>query len=255
MADIILPSDIDVALAADLDVSLAADVDIVTTPIVKHVVNGVHFDGTNDFLSKITPLTGVVASKLWTASVWVKSHAAATNHTIHMGRLVNTAKVAMRILSNNNFFIQGDKGTGTVPDTILRMDAPGFLDTTSWHNVLWSVDMSDSGKARLLFDGVDALNLITHLDFEINFAVDNTGIGAFANGAIKANVDMADFWSFPGVYTDFDIAANVEKFIDAGGRPVNLEATTPVKGVILLKKSFVPSKWTPLTTCFAGGRC
>lgn len=223
MAGIILPSDIDIALSGAVDVSLSGGVDIVTSP-APFSVTGVEFDGANDWLTHGL-LTGTVNSKLWTGSVWFKPDV--TNITHMLLRMKNNAAGFSRAevrYQNNQFFVI--QGWTTLGATAFQVFFNVILDTSKWHNILWSVDLNDfANKIHLYLNDVSTLTTGTNVNTEIGFAQgDENGVGASFDSGNKVDGRIADFWMAPGVYLDFSVEANRRKFINLDKKPVFLGA-------------------------------
>ena len=190
---------------------------------------GTHFDGTNDFLNHVGVLTGAANSKLWTGSLWFKSNDNTRNHVLLQGRNVgdNFRRYAVRLQSNGFFVIDGWRTTTARTLNI----SFAFTDTTSWHHVMWSVDLNDiAGKTHLYLDDVSTLEGNVSANNEIDFGgAGRNSVGASFDSGSKASMDMADIWSFDGIHLDLSITANRRKFISATGKPVDLglDGSTP----------------------------
>jgi len=190
---------------------------------------GVHFDGTNDYLSDSGAMTGAADSKLFTLSVWVLFDA--TGGDEYIFTTAGGGKFIILKQSDNKLFIQGDSPAGA---TILQAAGGTVLSSSTWYNILISCDMSDTGKRDIFINGSDdspTWNIYT--DSAIDFTGNST-VGSNHTGGSKLSGDMAEFWFEDGVYTDFSQSANREKYalsgipVDLGTNGENPTATSPV---------------------------
>lgn len=242
MADILLPSDIDVALSGDIDVPLPGDIDLVTVPTTDYLANGVTFDGTNDFLNRGADLTGSTAGKLWTGSLWFKANSSGLSQTFYAAQTGVFAFVEVRLQGNNFFVIEARRSSTAV---VLQMFFSNFTDTTSWHHLLWSADLTNPARRHLILDDVEVDEGSTHVNIDIDFLNDDHFVGSRAGGFTKADSDMADFWMFPGVYLDFSIEANRRLFRTSGGKPKDLgsDGSIPTGAAPLIYFSGLTAVW------------
>lgn len=95
------------------------------------------------------------------------------------------------------------------------------LDNTDWHVLLFSVDMSSSGKRHLYLDGVSDYQNLTYTDDNIEFSSDRCVVGAVSNFFGFMDGKIGFLW-FNTEYIDFSQEANRLKFFDAFGYPVDL---------------------------------
>jgi len=241
MADILLPSDIDVALSGAIDVPLPGDIDLVTSP-AEYAANAVAFDGTNDYLDRGGDLTGSVAGKLLTGSLWFKINSVGIGHTFYAAETGAFVFIEVRLQANNFFVVQARQSNTAV---VLQMFFSNFTDTTSWHHLLWSADLTNPARRHLILDDVEVDEASTHVNVDMDFQNDEHQIGAKVGGFNKADSDMADFWMFPGVYIDFSIEANRRRFRTSGGKPKDLgsDGSIPTGSSPLLYFSGATAAW------------
>lgn len=219
-----------------------------------YTANAVHFDGTNDWLSRGAGLTGAADSKLLTFSVWLNSTDAAGAQQIfhHEGsgaanrtRLFKQSSSATR---PNSFAIRGH-AAGDTNTTVLSLESSSnsLAASFGWVNILLSVDVSDSGKRHLYInDSADLDAVLTYTDAVIDFTLTDCGVGGRgSDGNALISADMADLWYAPGVYIDFSVEANRRKFISAAGEPVDLGADgrAPTRSAPLVFLSGATEGW------------
>ena len=172
-------------------------------------VNGVNFDGTNDYLTRGADLTGADSSGRWSGSVWFK-RAATGQMILYAG---TTTRPLVLFGATDNLIIQGRNSGGTI---VLSINTSPITDTASWHHVMWSVDLENAANRHLYVDGVSDLNVGTYEDEEIDFSRTDHAIGASTGGGLKYNGCFADLWLAFGQYIDLSLAANRLKFYNFG---------------------------------------
>jgi hypothetical protein len=157
------------------------------------------------------------ANKFALLSYWFKSSSALRQ------RIFNSGGVASRVFHDS----------GTILDIEFYHSSGAAYDLTvasviaadgTWHHVLFSVDVSDTGSDFLYVN--DALQSISPVqaDFNIEWDALDATIDFGVNGTGDPfNGDIADFY-LTNEYLDISVEANRRKFIDASGAPVDLGA-------------------------------
>lgn len=177
---------------------------------------GVEFDGTNDFLTKSSGLTGASDSKLFSGSFWFKKITVATNQVIlHFDEYGDGPDFR----TSDEIRIHAFDTTGT---PALKINTTGDSDTDSWHHCMWSVDMADTGKRHLYLDDVSDLTVVDYEDQILDFTQTSWTIGARNDGSRPVGACMADLWLAPAQYIDLSVESKRRKFISSLGFPVNL---------------------------------
>lgn len=179
--------------------------------------NGTQFNGTTQYLIHSDP-TGWADSKLATGSLWVKRDGASGRDTIFS---INGGTVfRLDFLATTNKFFMGTTGS-----PLSATSGTAISDTTTWHHILFSFDLSDTGKRHLYIDDVlDSTTWTTYTDATLDFEVlasANYMVGARSGGDYFQG-DLSEFWFNPGTYIDFSVEANRRKFRTAGGLPAGL---------------------------------
>lgn len=178
-------------------------------------VPAVNFDGTNDYLTRGAGMTGAADSTMCTGSFWIKGNT---------GELFQGDLTRFRALCSVSVFRL--RGRGTTGTNILEYDGATTLSTSAWQHVLFSYDLSDTGKRHVYINDVtDGGAWTTYTNATQDFTESDYAIGANTGGTSKFNGDMAEFWFEDGVYIDFSNSANRRLFISAAGKPVNLGTT------------------------------
>lgn len=181
------------------------------------------YDGTNDWLSRSSALSGVSAGSVGTISFWAK---------LNGGNGTNMA--LLQIQDTGYLGVQVARITTNAVSVTMRStgNATRFQATTDttittalgWFHFLMSWNVSSSLGAIYIDD---ASNLATSgfAAGTIGYAGADVGVGATAAGVNKLNADMAEVWFDPTTYVDLSSSANRRKFITAGGKPAALGAT------------------------------
>jgi hypothetical protein len=116
----------------------------------------------------------------------------------------------------------------TLADPISTMDArvPVSSSTTEWQTIMFSVDLSDTGKRFAYVNGTAAtVNWVSYpnIAYDSLLSVDNYGIGSSYAGGDYFDGNMG-FLYMSQEYIDFSQEANRLKFFDAFNYPVDLGA-------------------------------
>lgn len=181
--------------------------------------NGATFDGSAASFESSADLTDNADSKLWTFSLWFKRVGISTAQQIYASSSKNNR---VEFLSNNLIHVRAENAAGTA---ILEIDTSAITDTASWHNLLCSVDLSDTGKRHLYVDDSTDLSVTTYTDDTINFTNANHAIGAAPNNVEWYDGCLSEVWIDHGTYIDFSTESNRRKFISSGLKAVDLGAT------------------------------
>lgn len=187
-----------------------------------YFANAVNFDGTNDYLTHGSGLTGAGDSKRFTMTGWLKAAADGT----HMRILNGSNRVYISRFTSNQLRISVSSSVPVISLFVVSSDDTMQI-ADGWVNFLTSFDMADTGKRHLYINDSSDLNVTTYNNATLDLDVASWGFGADASGAgNKVNGDMADFMFWDGVYIDFSTEANRRLFIDAGGKPVDPDAAS-----------------------------
>jgi len=209
-------------------------------PAAPYAANGVNFDGTNDYLERGADLTGAADSKLFSGSIWFKRGDTGSTDNVLTGAL---RRHEIFFHSGNSFriVVKNSGGAGVLE---IR-SATTFTSTAVWYHVMWSVDMTDSGKRHFYVDGADDSPTWTkYINDTLDFTETNHAFGSRVGGANKTNACFADPWFAFGQYIDLSVAANRLKFYNAGS-PVDLgsDGSTPTGTAAIIFFSGVTAGW------------
>ena len=194
-----------------------------TNPVSGEVLpEAVSFDGTNDYLSRSSDMTGNADGKTFTFSCWVYCTVESFLYEIPSTSNYN----AKFRVSNTQVQAQNSSGTGI-------LGSNGYaLPFNTWSHLLISVDLSDTSKRHVYINDVDSgvtWNTFTNDNIDFTDAVHwisarkLTGSTAGVRGPDrKANIFL-DY-----TYRDLSIEANRRLFIDADGKPSKTIPSSPI---------------------------
>lgn len=183
--------------------------------------NAVRFDGTNDDLRRGAQITGLVDGQVFTTSFWfnhkgkdadaVAMFFHGTANRFRISRLSKKWHFECRNAADTTLW---EGQTVASYDTVLN---PG------WHHIIFSISLGTPTVQIYVDDAVDQTNLVGPVTGTVNFPFTNWGVGATSTGVIRIDADIADFW-FDDSFQNLTVEANRRKFIDAAGKPVDLES-------------------------------
>ena len=186
-------------------------------------VGAVLFDGTNDYLSKASGLTGASDSDFFILSFWIQVQGGDGTT-----RYIFTDDADMCLVSfttTNKIRITFKKST-FIPTLTIESNT-AITDDNTWHHFMASVHTPDGFtiNSYLYLDGVsDLVTIEAHTGQDADFTRSAHYLGANASGNNKLNADLAEFYFFPGAQMDLSNVANREKFI-VSGKPSDLGST------------------------------
>jgi hypothetical protein len=172
------------------------------------------FDGSTGYLSR-AGLTGAADSKQLSMAFSVKRNAAAACYVIS-----TDPQIAMAV-QNNEITVFGNNSSAS---TILLSQSTISDFQGSWINILYSVDLTDTGKRNVYLNGISvSTTYAIYTDDNLNFASADYEVGRQATtNSTYANADIGVLY-FNNTYIDFSQEANRLKFVDAFGYPVDLQ--------------------------------
>lgn len=196
---------------------------------VAEVAEGVDFDGTTDYLSRATDLTGNVDSKTFTFSCWV-----------YAPQLAADGNCIISQDGFNGFFIYASgavlninaKNSSNV--TILSYQIPSteIPPNNTWFNILISVDLTNTlNKSLYINDKLYTSGWGTYTNDFIDFTRTLISVGRFANTTGYELKGRLSHLFLDYTYRDLSIEANRRLFITADGKPTpvaTLKALNPI---------------------------
>lgn len=185
----------------------------------------VSFDGTNDWLSYSSALTGVpVGSKFGTIAARIKINGGSGNRGILWGQ---TGAFVCRFIieTGTNILSVSVDPVPDAPAAVIIESVTGYTTSDGWLNILISWDCLNDTEGQLYVNDVDDYNATTSdLDNDplCYDQITNWAVGASQSGTLKFNGDIAFLWVDFTTAIDFSIEANRRLFFDASGFPVPL---------------------------------
>lgn len=186
-----------------------------------YVADAVTFDGTADWLNRGADLTGSVDGKVLTISFWIKFNGGdGSNQGI---RVSTSDRISLIKNTSNKIRIATRTSAGA---TVCQMFTTSTLTASSgWNHILIAIDAANT-TSYLYLNGVDDEDTGSTIinDATMDHTVSEHVIGAGdTGGSSKMNADFFDYWEAQE-FVDISQLSNRRKFIDAGGKPVNLGA-------------------------------
>ena len=190
------------------------------------MVESADFDGTNDYMTLATGLTGATDSKTGILSCWARIDGGdgATRYIV-IGQTTGGSNDwwQFRLQADNTFFFRcTDNHSGA--DIISLGTSNAYLAGSSWIHVLASWNLSTPVMNLYVNDASDKASGTLTND-TLDYTQDNWTVGAQNNvGSNKFNGCLAELYFAPGQYLDFSVTNNRRKFITSSLKPVYLGA-------------------------------
>jgi hypothetical protein len=186
------------------------------------------YDGTNDSVARGADWTNSADGKSGIISFWFLMTAGSDGEEMWPYDSTSNRMFIQR-QTGNAFFVDGRNSSSSA---ILQMNSSAYPVDGNWHHFIASWNLAGT-EGWLYVDGSeDQQNgSPTFTDDNIDHTVSDHFIGG--TGGHMMNMAMAEFYFNIDTYLDLSVAANIQKFRSAGGKPVNLgtDGSTPT-GVI-----------------------
>jgi len=219
--------------------SVGTNADVNTT----YAINGVHFDGTNDYLTRGAGLTGAADGKKGIFSAWFKFDAAADASSVRMFTSVTT-NIAVEVARISSGAIRVVM-RNSAESTILSMNSSATYNSADgWIHMLASWDLANS-YAEMYINDVSDDGTPTIVNDTVDYTNSDWVIGAHRDLSGKTNGDMADFYFNTVSNLDLSVESNRRKFISASGRAVSLgsDGSTPTGTAPIIFLSGATAGW------------
>lgn len=179
------------------------------------LTNAVLFSA-SPYLSKSTYYSGVSNSKSLTFGFWVRRVTTGSQHSIYGAG--GGGELIIEFTSADKLRVRAESvGTST---TALEVTTATTFNDTSWHHILVTFDMANSGNRSIYVDdSADAATWATYTDTTLEWNVNQINLGSAVGGGTLLNADLAEFWLDYGTNIDFSTTANRRPFISATGKP------------------------------------
>ena len=187
-----------------------------------YTANGVVFDGTNDYLSYTSALTGESDTDKISVSFWYADQGGNSSEYMFVGVKSPYRYFNLKWSSNGSTCLIELYNSSKIK----LLDGAFMIPSgTGWHHFILSIDLSNSLKRNIYID--DSALSVTWTSYTYgNIGVTTTDthyIGG--SSSTKVNAYLADFWLDFGSYLDITDSAVRRLFISATGKPVYLGAT------------------------------
>lgn len=188
-------------------------------------VDAAYFDGTNDYLEKLSALTGAADSKTGILSFWIRFDAGSgAQRDIFNSRNAGDSSSGVTVVkgTDDKIYIGGNS---SVPAQVMNFNTSAMpIDGTTWKHILASWNAATT-TLQLYVDDVSDKTESVNNNATIVYTDTKWWVGASSFGTTFAlNGNLAEFFFAPGQYLDFSVTANRRKF-NSGGKPANLGAT------------------------------
>lgn len=176
--------------------------------------DAVDFNGTSTRLTLGAGLSGIVDSKKFTLTGWIKSE-----------RLGGAAQVICRADPDRFLCYLFNKLSLIARTTtgVFILNISSLSDVTNvWRWFGISVDLADAGKRHLYFGDTDELNVTTYTNNTIDFTGTNWAVGGNSLTSLDwFDGGMADILFWPGIYVDLSVQTNRRMFYSLSGKYVD----------------------------------
>lgn len=220
-----------------------------------YIAEAVVFDGTNDYLSKTSALTGAADGKTFTISAWVYLNGTGKYQSIYWMSTTTVGsswRMFLRVTNFQQFECQARNAAGS-SIFLMQSHSTEAISGSTWAHIVISVDLGNS-KAHLYVDDVATINPSQITNDNIDWTVPYSNISAYSDGAGKLDADMAEVY-FTDEYLDISVESNRRKFITADGTPTDLgsDGSTPTGTQPLVYFKGAASVWNAGTNAGSGG--
>ena len=200
-------------------------------------VDSADFDGTNDWMTKSSSITGIADGKKGVLSFWFRIDGSDGSELTVFGG-INTAateRISCFRTTGNKWQLECQNSSGT---NILRLNSSlSYTASATWHHFLASWDLSTVGARYIYIDDAADLSVATFTDDTIDYDMANPLwlVGAITSGgAFKFDGCLAELYFDAANFLDLSVTSNRRNFISANLKPVFLgvdgslpTATTP----------------------------
>ena len=184
-------------------------------------LQGVLFDGVNDYLARTTPLSNISASAVFTVSAWVKFTVGGT--VLRVSNQTGGQIFAMSVGPTAVAFAGAPASFVTSFQALY--DTP--INNGKWRHVLLSVNTANAAQRHLLIDGVPVSptwNPYAASSIAFDTSQSRTSIGAVPIANNQKYSGSLAFLYFKPVYFNLTDPAQVAKFITAEREPAQRNA-------------------------------
>ena len=184
---------------------------------------GIEFDGTNDYLSRSSDLTGNSDTKTFTFSCWVYPQNKGSSQFLY--DVTGGGYFRFALSASGEFSAQGLTSGAALA---LQMETPsGSVPFNTWSHLLISVDLANNQGSIFINDVSQTLATNTKNNLFIDSSRTGAGIADQPAGGFGLEGRLAGVY-LDYTYRDLSVEANRRLFIDDDG----LYVTPPTSGII-----------------------
>lgn len=212
-----------------------------------YAVNGVRFDGTNDYISRGGALTGQTSHAAMIGSIWFLADSDGANLYLGRGRQATESSrpIEMNRTSSNKVRIILRNAANNI--RVHWESDNTVLAASGWNHLLFGINLVATPVAKFyLNDVAQGAPLTGPTTDDIAWgSLTNFFLGSDSTAGNKWLGDMAEFYLNNGEYLDFATESNRRKFIDASGYPVDLGAdgSTPTGTAPIIFQEGATAAW------------
>ena len=191
-----------------------------TTPVSGAVdPEGVSFDGSNDYLSRSSDMTGNADGKTFTFSCWVYGTGGGTIY--HSGGAGFTDGISIHFEASGELNIKMDNPSGS---TVFSVEHGGAMPLNTWNHLLISCDMSSTSNRHIyVSDAALGNTYLTYTNSDIDFTSTNHSVNKLNKIKGRLSHLFLDY-----TYRDLSVTANRRLFIDSDGKPSDTIPSSPI---------------------------
>jgi hypothetical protein len=208
-----------------------------------YTAQGVRFDGSTNYLQKLSGLTGAADGKVGMCSFWFKMKGGDAGFHVFLEGDGATQGLSIYRWNDDKIRIIGKNAAET--EILLMTSTTSYVNGMDWKHVMASWDLA-TGRAQLYVNGADdRAGSPTVTDDTIDYTQGSWDIGARNGGAsLYLNAEVADFYVNFATSLDLSSSTNRDKFY-LGGDPVDLGAdgSTPTGTAPIIYQHGTVSGW------------
>jgi hypothetical protein len=179
---------------------------------------GVSFDGSNDYLSRSSDLSGNADGKTFTFSCWAYKDGINSDYAYDSGNQFNVRVGTLQIT------VLAYNPAGSL---VLNMEVAAAVGMPigTWNHILISCDMANTANRSVYLNDVEVtMTYITYVNSAINFTNVNHASAARSDSVGKLQGRLAHVF-LDYTYRDLSVEANRRLFIDSDGKPASGQAS------------------------------
>lgn len=187
------------------------------------VADAMDFDGTNDYLSRASDLTGNTDGKTFTFSYFGWRNATGSLHTIY-----DNGKVTIQVNASDQVIITGKNAAGT---TILSATATAStIQKQTFDNLLISIDLANTSNRSIYIDDVAAtVTWAAYTNDTLDWTTATHAVGAVYSGFASKYAGRLSGLFLDYTYRNLSVEATRRLFFTADRKPAaNQAALSPI---------------------------